>query len=193
MTWSRHLSLFHLEWWFLTRHYMEGCHILSYHSRHGQWFRDVILRGCLVGEDSCYIHMWRGFDHLGIDRITFVMSHWIMFFTRWVCHVFSLGLLFFFFLAQHILSLCYHLLDVSGYVHRSWSSCFCTVHLSRAQYLILCWILDSIFNSMLIFSLRKGEMHIFSSTYFSRDSPWSPYHFLSYGAQVESWVKDMCL
>ena len=96
MTWSRHLSLFHLEWWFLTRHYMEGCHILSYHSPHGQWFRDVILRGCLVGEDSCYIHMWRGFDHLGIDRITFVMSHWIMFFTRWVCHVFSLGLSFFF-------------------------------------------------------------------------------------------------
>ena len=96
MTWSRHLSLFHLEWWFLTRHCMEGCHILSYHSPHGQWFRDVILRGCLVGEDSCYIHMWRGFDHLGIDRITFVMSHWIMFFTRWVCHVFSLGLSFFF-------------------------------------------------------------------------------------------------
>ena len=45
---------------------MEDCHILSYHSPHGQWFRDVILRGCLVGEDSCYIRMWRGFDHLGM-------------------------------------------------------------------------------------------------------------------------------
>ena len=33
---------------------------------HGQWFRDVILRGCLVGEDSCYIRMWKGFDHLGM-------------------------------------------------------------------------------------------------------------------------------
>ena len=60
------LSLFHLEWWFFTRHCMEDCHILSYHSPHGQWFRDVILRGCLVSEDSCYIRMWRGFDHLGM-------------------------------------------------------------------------------------------------------------------------------
>ena len=33
------------------------------------------------------------------------------------------------------------------------------------------WILDSIFNSMLIFSLRKGERHIFISTHFLRDSP----------------------
>ena len=38
----------------------------SYHSSHGQWFRDVILRGCLISEDSCYIRMWRGFDHLGM-------------------------------------------------------------------------------------------------------------------------------
>ena len=50
------------------------------------------------------------------------------------------------------------------------------------------------FNSMLIFSLRKGERRIFISTlFFFRDLPWSPYHFFSYGAQVESWVKDMCL
>ena len=60
------LSVFHLEWWFFTHHCMEDCHILSYHSPHGQWFRDVILRGCLVSEDSCYIRMWRGFDHLGM-------------------------------------------------------------------------------------------------------------------------------
>ena len=45
---------------------MEDCHILSPHSPHGQWFRDFSLRGCLVSEDSCYICMWRGFDHLGI-------------------------------------------------------------------------------------------------------------------------------
>ena len=57
----------------------------------------------------------------------------------------------------------------------SWSS-FYTVHLSRAQYLILCWILDLIFNSMLIFSLQKGERHVFTFTHFSRESPWSPYH-----------------
>ena len=29
------LSLFNLEWWFFTRHCMEDCHILSYHSPHG--------------------------------------------------------------------------------------------------------------------------------------------------------------
>ena len=60
------LSLFHFEWWFFTRHCMEDCHILSPHSPHGQWFRDFNLRGCLVSEDSCYIRMWRGFDHLGM-------------------------------------------------------------------------------------------------------------------------------
>ena len=42
------LSLFHLEWWFLTRHCMEGCHILSYHSPHGQWFRDLIWEVVLL-------------------------------------------------------------------------------------------------------------------------------------------------
>ena len=40
----------------------------------------------------------------------------------------------------------------------------------------LCWILDSIFNLMLEFSLRNGERRIFTSTLFSRDSPWSPYY-----------------
>ena len=59
-------SLFHLEWWFFTRHCMEDCHILSPHSPHGQWFRDLSLRGCLISDDSCYIRKWRGFDHLGM-------------------------------------------------------------------------------------------------------------------------------
>ena len=36
---------------------------------------------------------------------------------------------------------------------------------------LLRWILDSIFNPMLIFSLRKGERRIFTSTLFSRESP----------------------
>ena len=57
----------------------------------------------------------------------------------------------------------------------SWSS-FYTVHLSQAQYLILWWTLDLIFNSMLIFSLQKGERHVFTFTPFSRESPWSPCH-----------------
>ena len=60
------LSLCHLEWWFFTHHCMKDCHILSPRSPHGQWFRDLSLKGCLVSEDSCYIHMWRGFDHLGM-------------------------------------------------------------------------------------------------------------------------------
>ena len=60
------LSVFHLGWWFFTRHCMEDCHILSYHSPHGRWFRDVILRGCLVSEDSCYISTWGEFIHLGM-------------------------------------------------------------------------------------------------------------------------------
>ena len=85
---------------------------------------------------------------------------------------------------------CYSL-DTLGYVH--WSS-FYTVHLSRAQYLIICLILSSIFDSMLIFLLRKDERHIFTFTPFSRDLPRSPYHFfLSYGARVEGWIKDMWL
>ena len=63
---TRHYPRFHLEWWFFTRHYMEDCHILSPRSPHEQWFRDFSLRGCLVSEDSCYICMWRGFDHLGM-------------------------------------------------------------------------------------------------------------------------------
>ena len=54
---------------------------------------------------------------------------------------------------------------------------FYTVHLSRARYTILCLIIDLIFNSMLIFLLRKSERHIFTFTHFSRDPPWSPYHF----------------
>ena len=33
---------------------------------HGQWFRDLSLRGCLVSKDSYYISMWGGFDHLGM-------------------------------------------------------------------------------------------------------------------------------
>ena len=60
------LSLFHLEWWFFTRHYMEDCHILSPCSPHGQWSRDLILRGCLVSEDSCYISTWGEFIHLAM-------------------------------------------------------------------------------------------------------------------------------
>ena len=57
----------------------------------------------------------------------------------------------------------------------SWPS-FYTVHLSRAQYFIFRLILDSIFDSMLIFSLQKGERHIFTFTHFSRESPWPPYY-----------------
>ena len=60
------LSLFYLEWWFFTCHWIEDCHILSPRSPNGQWFRDLSLRSCLVSEDSCYIRMWRGFDHLGM-------------------------------------------------------------------------------------------------------------------------------
>ena len=45
------------------------------------------------------------------------------------------------------------------------------VHLSWAQYLILCTIIDSIFNSMLTFSLWKSERHVFTFTLFSRDLP----------------------
>ena len=78
------------------------------------------------------------------------------------------------FLAWHVLSVGCPLLDALGYAH--WSS-FYTIHLSRAQYLILCWILDLIFNSMLILSLQKCERHIFTFTPFSRESHWSPYHF----------------
>ena len=60
------LSLFHLEWWFFTRHYMEDCHILPTRSPCEQWFRDLILRGCLVSEDSCYISTWGKFIHLAM-------------------------------------------------------------------------------------------------------------------------------
>ena len=60
------LSLFHFEWWFFTCHYMEDCLILSPRSPHGQWFRDLSLRGCPVSEDLCYIRMWIEFDHLGM-------------------------------------------------------------------------------------------------------------------------------
>ena len=43
-----------------------GLSHFSPHSPHGQWFKDLNLRGRLVSEDSCYIRMWRGFDHLGM-------------------------------------------------------------------------------------------------------------------------------
>ena len=84
-----------------------------------------------------------------------------------------------------------HSLDASGIC--SWSSYFSTVHLSRARYFIIRLILDSIFDLMLIFSLQKGERHIFTFTLFLRESPWSPYHFFSYGARVEGWFKYICL
>ena len=86
------------------------------------------------------------------------------------------------FLARHTPPLCCHSLDILGYVH--WSS-FYTVYLSWAQYLIICLILGSIFNSMLIFSLQKGERHIFIFTHFSKDSPWSPYHFFIMELELE--------
>ena len=60
------LSLFHLEWWFLTRHCMEDCHVLPPRSPYEQWFRDLILRGCLVSEDSCCINTWGEFIHLAM-------------------------------------------------------------------------------------------------------------------------------
>ena len=94
---------------------------------------------------------------------------------------------FIFFSWLGILSLCCHLLDALGYVH--WSP-FYPVHLSSAQYPILCLIIDSIFNLMLILSLRKGERHIFTFTLFSRELPWSPYHFslTELGLKVESRI-----
>ena len=122
-------------------------------------------------------------DHL--CHVTLVCSFHSMSLVCFLLRAFVFSLL-----ARHILSLCCHLLYALGYVH--WSS-FYTVHLSRARYPILCLILDSIFDSTLIFSLRKGERHVFTFTFFSRESPWSPYHFFSYGARVESWVKDMWL
>ena len=36
------------------------------HSPYGQWFRDLILRGRLVIEDSCYIRIWGEFIHLAM-------------------------------------------------------------------------------------------------------------------------------
>ena len=60
------LSLFHLEWWFYIHHCMEDCHILPTRSPCGQWSRDLILRSCLVSEDSCYISTWGEFIHLAM-------------------------------------------------------------------------------------------------------------------------------
>ena len=97
---------------FFTRHCMEDRHILSSCSPHGQWFRDFNLRGCLISEDSCYIRMWRGFDHLGmyfhgssfiVDQsmskkkkrkkkkriIPFIILHWAC---VWTCQFTSLSL-----------------------------------------------------------------------------------------------------
>ena len=36
------------------------------HSPYGQWSRDLILRGCHVSEDSCYISTWGEFIHLAM-------------------------------------------------------------------------------------------------------------------------------
>ena len=46
-------------------------------SPHEQWFRDFSLIGCLISEDSCYIRMWRGFDHLGMyfHGSSFIIDH----------------------------------------------------------------------------------------------------------------------
>ena len=35
-------------------------------SPYEQWFRDLILRGCIVSEDSCYISTWGVFIHLAM-------------------------------------------------------------------------------------------------------------------------------
>ena len=45
---------------------MEDCHVFFPHSPYGQWFRDLILRGRLVIEDSCYIRIWGEFIHLAM-------------------------------------------------------------------------------------------------------------------------------
>ena len=36
------------------------------HSPYRQWSKDLILRGCLISEDSCYISTWGEFIHLAM-------------------------------------------------------------------------------------------------------------------------------
>ena len=59
------LSVFHLEWWFFTRHCMEDCHVPP---PFALWavIQGSYLRGCLVSEDSCYISTWGEFIHLAM-------------------------------------------------------------------------------------------------------------------------------
>ena len=51
--------------------------------------------------------------------------------------------------------------------------------------LFFCWILDSIFYSTLIFSLQKGERHVFTFTLFFERFALITLLFFSYGARVE--------
>ena len=67
------------------------------------------------------------------------------------------------------------------------------LHSSRVMGLVLHSLVDLpiyIFNS--IFSLQKGERHVFTFTPFFRGSPLSPYHFslLSLGWK---WIRDILL
>ena len=95
-----------------------------------------------------------------------------------------------FFLSWHILSV-----DC----HRAWHFGICS--LIRLISLHSSPIMGSIFHSLVdlliyifnpIFSLQKGERHVFIFTPFLRGSPLSPYHF-SLWSSGWKWIRDILL
>ena len=73
-------SIFHLEWWFLTCHCMEDCHVLSPIHLMGSGPKILFLRGCLVSEDSCYISTWGEFMHLAMYFMGYhsLLNRWLL-------------------------------------------------------------------------------------------------------------------
>ena len=121
---------------------------------------------------------------LSIGWITFVLSPWIMFFTRWVCHAYPLGLSFFFLGLTRpftLLSLtrCFGICPLIIFLH-------CTPITGSVPY----FLLDPWFNFRLdahIFITERWKARFYIHTFFSRELPWPPYHFFSYRARVESF------
>ena len=111
-----------------------------------------------------------------------------MLFTRWVWHVFSLGISFSFLSSTHPFTL----LSLTRYFGIcSLIIFFYAVHLSRAQYLIICLIIGSIFNLMLnIFITERWKTHFPIHTFFERFALIT-LSFFSYEARVEGWIKDI--
>ena len=149
---------------------------------------------------SLQLRVLRDWLSLSIGQITFIVSPWIMLFTWWVCHVFSIGLSFFFLGSTHPFTL----------LSLTWCFGICSsimvilfLHCTPITGSVPHHLFDTWFNFQLdahIFITERWKARFCIHT-FSRDSPWSPYYFslMEFELKVDSriyvyrWSTDLVI